>query len=385
MVVVASLPKLNRNTVLIGLLGLGLLAGGVYFYQSSRNFVKTDNAFLEADIVPVAARINGDVAEILVADNQWVRRGQVLARLDNADWKAQRAGLQAQLMALQADIGATQSRIREKHDLIRAADAQIGATSAELRKSQADLNRYKDLRQGGWVAQARLESVQAQNAQAVASHKQAIANLGAQKQSLTEFGNQITEIRAQMERVRADMARIDLGLKHTEILASIDGIVGARSLRLGQTVRAGQALMMLVPANRVYVVANFKETQLGRILPGQKVELKLDAFPKAKLTGRVESFSPAAGSRFSLLPPENATGNFTKVVQRIPVRIALDASPELVGRLAPGLSVKASVDLRTTPKGVQAALWAPLSDFSSPDLATNDRPIASHNGQGRAE
>lgn len=349
--------RLRRLATLLLVL-LPLAAGGLAaerWFRHWRFLESTDNAYVEGDITPVAAEIAGRVVELRVEDNQPVRRGDLLLRLDPAEYRATLERAEGQLAAARAALAALDRRLRLADADIAAAEAESAAVRADLdlaekthRRAQALVRRNAAARQRLDEAVAALERARARLSAAEAAREAAVA----EKRVL-----EAERARAQAEVARAaaerDLARIRLG--DTEIRAPVDGIVGDRAVRLGQYVQPGRRLLVVVPVRKVWIEANFKETQIARMRPGQRVAVEVDAFPDTPLEGRIESFAPASGAEFSLLPPENATGNFTKVVQRVPVRIALPGGHPLEGRLVPGLSVVVTVDTRGSADGARAA------------------------------
>ena len=331
-----------------GVVGLALIAGGVVWWQGKQRWEATDNAFVQADTVAVSPRISGSVIEVLVRDNQRVEAGQVLARLDDADAKAALAQAQANLAALTAAVANVDARAEQEQANIAARAAAVTQADAQAKLARAEVDRYGKLAAEGWVSQQRIETQRATAETARASVAQAQAALTAEQRTAAVLGSTRSQSVAAVEQARALVEQAQLTLDRTVIRAPVAGVVGARGVRVGQVVQAGSQLMSIVPVQDTYVVANFKETQVGRMRLGQTVEIKADAFPGQAIVGRVDSFAPATGSEFALIPVENATGNFTKITQRVPVRIVVDrrASGEPV-TLRPGLSVEVKVDLKS--------------------------------------
>jgi len=349
-----STPPRRRFAIKRGALALALLAGtaaGGYFgydyWTDGRYLESTDDAFVKADHTVIAPKVSGYVGEVLVQDNQPVKAGQVLARIDDRDFRAALAQAQGEADASEASIRNFDAQIVLQHSVIEQAKATIEATRATLTFTRDDAIRASNLAKtgSGTIQRAQqTESLAAQNAAQLQRDEAALAAAQAKIAVLTTARQQAV---AQRERNRAAVRQAELNLSYATITAPIDGTVGARSLRLGQYVTPGTQLMAVVPLHAVYVVANFKETQLSYVREGQRVKIVIDTFPDVELTGHVDSLSPASGLEFSLLPPDNATGNFTKIVQRIPVRIALDQS-ELNGLLRAGMSVEPTIDTKST-------------------------------------
>lgn len=320
----------GRNVVagFVVVLLLGAAAAGIYrWWEHIRNWEKTDNAFVAGHIHHISARIPGTAAEVLASENDAVTEGAVLARLDRSDLDVQRRRAQTQIDAAEADMARAQSEIAR-------AQAALEQQQANTRKTELDLRRATQLFEGASGAISKQEydhAAAAHEAQQAATR--AAESVVVSAQALRSVGA------SKRAEAAAELADVDLQLSYTEIRAPAAGRIGRKNLETGNRVQPGQALMALV-ADEVWIVANFKETQLARMRLGQRVKLHVDAFPKQSLAGRIHSFSPASGAQFALLPPDNATGNFTRVVQRVPVKITL--SPEslraLAGRIVPGMS-----------------------------------------------
>nr|WP_314428856.1 HlyD family secretion protein [uncultured Brevundimonas sp.] len=346
-----ALPaNLKKRLPLIvgGVVGLALIAGGVVWWQGKQRWEATDNAFVQADTVAVSPRINGEVIEVLVKDNQRVEAGQILARLDDADARTALAQAQANLAALTAAVANVDARAEQEQANIAARAAAVTQAQAQAGLARAEVDRYGKLAAEGWVSQQRIETQRATAETARASVAQAQAALTAEQRTAAVLGSTRSQSVAAVEQAKALVDQAQLTLDRTVIRAPVAGVVGARGVRVGQVVQAGGQMMSIVPLQDTYVVANFKETQVGRMRLGQTVEIKADAFPGQALEGRIDSFAPATGSEFALIPVENATGNFTKITQRVPVRIVVErrASGEPVA-LRPGLSVEVKVDLKS--------------------------------------
>jgi len=331
-----------------GVVGVALIVGGVIWWQGKQRWEATDNAFVQADTVLVSPRISGSVTEVLVKDNQRVEAGQVLARLDDADAKTALMQAQANLTAVMAAVDNVDARAAHEQATIAERAAAVTQARAQAGLARAQVDRYGKLAEQGWVSQQRIQTERASAETAAASVAQAQAALTAEQRTAAVLGSTRNQSVAAVEQARALVDQAQLTLDRTVIRAPVAGVVGARGVRVGQVVQAGGQMMSIVPLQDTYVVANFKETQVGRMRLGQAVEIKADAFPGQSIVGRVDSFAPATGSEFALIPIENATGNFTKITQRVPVRIVVDrrATGESVA-LRPGLSVEVKVDLKS--------------------------------------
>ncbi|WP_374469421.1 HlyD family secretion protein [Phenylobacterium sp.] len=355
----AGLPK-KRLVPLVagGAAAVALAVGGGVWWVDKQKFESTDNAFVQADKVTVAPLVDGYVAEVLVDDNEPVQAGQVLVRIDPATIKARLAQAEANAAPLQAAVAQVDDKARLEEAMIAQRAAGVESARAEAGLAQAELNRYGQLAQQGWVSTQRAQTARASHQQAAAAVAQAQATLEAERRTAASLGSARAQTQAQADAARAAVEQARIDLSRTEIRAPVAGVVGARGVRIGQYVRPGGALMSVVPLGDAYVVANFKETQVSRLRIGQPVEIRADAFGKQTLKGRIDSFAPATGSEFALIPVENAVGNFTKIAQRLPVKIAVDRSQPLAGALRPGLSVevKVGVTQNTGPSFAEAGV-----------------------------
>ncbi len=324
----------------------GVCVGGAIWWRDKQTYETTDNAYVEAETVSVAPQIDGYVADILVQDNERVIPGQVLVRLDPADAQNHLSQAQASIEAAQAAVHNVDDRGSMEQAMIDQRQAAIVQTQAAAEQARLDLERYRSLAGRGYATQQQLQQAIAAAAQTDAAVTEARAALETERRTSASLASSRSQSQAQVlaAQVSADKARIDLD--RTVIRAPVGGVVGARSVRPGQYVRPGAPILAVVPLGQTYVVANFKETQVARLRIGQPVTIHADAFGSAAITGRVESFAPATGSEFALIPVENAVGNFTKIAQRLPVRIALDKGSNLAAALRPGLSVTVRVNVK---------------------------------------
>ena len=334
---------------LFGLVVLAVLGFAAHWLRTGRYVESTENAYVEADIAVISPRIAGYVRTVNVEDNQPVGRGDVLATLEDIDYRARATAADAELSAERSAIGTAEAMTASRSAAIREAEAGLGATQAEALRAETDRARLQRLLADGFVSRQRYDVAVAEAASRRAAVAQARAAVASARSGVTGASSERRTAAASSRAAaaQADAARYELD--NTVIRAPIDGVVGNRFARVGQYVRPGQQLMAVVPVAQVYVIANFKETQVARMTPGQPVTIAVDAYPDREVTGRVDSLSPAAGSRFSILPPENATGNFTKIVQRLPIKIRLDRPLPADMRLFPGMSVEVSLDIRSKP------------------------------------
>jgi membrane fusion protein (multidrug efflux system) len=365
MCVMAGLPKKRLVPVVAAGVGaVALAAGGGVWWVNKQKFETTDNAFVQADKVTIAPLVDGYVAEVLVEDNQPVQAGQLLVRIDPATIKARLAQAEANAAALEAAVAQVDDKARLEQAMIAQKAAGVQSARAQAGLAQAELNRYGQLAQQGWVSTQRAQTARAGHDTASAAVAQAQAALEAERRAAASLGSARAQTAAQAAAARAAVDQTRIDLSRTEIRSPVTGVVGARGVRAGQYVRPGGALMSVVPLGDAYVVANFKETQVSRLRIGQPVEIKADAFGKQTLKGRIDSFAPATGAEFALIPVENAVGNFTKIAQRLPVKIAVDRSQPLAGALRPGLSVEVKVGVTENTGPSFAESGAPDAQFA---------------------
>ncbi len=341
-----------KPQVKFGLLGLLVVAvvGFAGWLYLTRHLVTTDDAYIHADIAPISTKVEGTVAAVMVADNQMVRAGDVLVRIDDATYKAQADAARASAAASSADVDTLGQQLTQQESRIAAAQADIDSAAAEAQRTALDLARMSKLATSDFASRQNLDAARADDAKAQAALARAKANIAIEQSELTVLQAKLVEARATLDRAKAELALADQNLSDTVIRAPVAGVVGNKGVVTGQYVRPGVVMLALVPVEDLWIEANFKETQLDAMGAGQPVEISVDAFPSLKLRGHVESFSPASGALFSLLPPENASGNFTKVVQRVPVKILIDPDQAAAGRLVPGLSVVVTVDTSVVPR-----------------------------------
>ncbi len=353
--VVAGRRRRRLRSALVGAGAIGLVAAaGLYgpasmvrtWWTTGRFLVATDDAYLQADNVIISPQVAGYVSAVLVGDNEPVHAGEVIARIDDRDYRASLAAAQASVDAQAASIDNLTQQIAQQRLVVAEAQATVQADQAAAVFANQDYARYSTLaRNGAGTTQA------AQKATSDIHQKQAtldhdIAAVGAADKQVDVLRTQLAEARATLAEKQAALRQAELNVGYTTITSPIDGTVAARSLRVGQYVQAGTQLMAVVPIQSVYVVANYKETQLTHVHAGQPVALEVDTFPGTTVHGVVNSIAPASGQEFALLPPDNATGNFTKIVQRVPVKITIAPSDPLIGRLRPGMSVEPAIDTR---------------------------------------
>lgn len=333
----------------VGVIAL-LAAAGYYghdYWVNGRFQISTDDAYVQADNSSIAPKISGYLTKVLVQDNELVKAGQPLARIDDRDFQAALDQAKADVAAAQATLEAERASLDIQQSTIAAARATIDVDRANETYAEQNNKRYASLATNGYAAVQTAQQAASQIAAAQASIVRDTAALEGATKQVDLLKAQILQAQAALEKNQAVQHQAELNLSYTTILAPVDGTVGNRTLRIGQYVQAGTPLMSVVPTDAAYVIANYKETQLTDVHPGQRVDIEVDMFPGAVFHGHVDSLAPASGQEFALLPPDNATGNFTKVVQRIPVRIALDPQTKDSGDLRPGMSVEPSIDTKT--------------------------------------
>ncbi|MDR9779165.1 HlyD family secretion protein [Rhizobium redzepovicii] len=350
--------KTGRRTVKRAVIAAALLAGvgfagdfGYRYWTVGRFIESTDDAYVKADYTTVAPKVAGYIRQVLVNDNDSVKSGQVLARIDDRDFQAALSQAKAAVKAAEAAVANIDAQIALQQSVIGQAKATIDASQASLDFAVSDAARSARLITSGAGTQSRAEQSQSARDQAAAAVERDRAALVAAENKVPVLETQRQQAIAERDRAAAAAQQAELNLSYTDIVAAVDGTVGARSIRVGQYVTSGTQLMAVVPLHAVYVVANFKETQLTHVRPGQPVEIKVDSFPDMAIKGHVDSVSPASGLEFSLLPPDNATGNFTKIVQRIPVKIVID-DEALSGLLRSGMSVEPEIDTKAAETSV---------------------------------
>jgi membrane fusion protein, multidrug efflux system len=349
--------KAIRRAALALALALGVAGAADFghgYWTTGRYLETTDDAYVKADSTIVAPKVSGTIAQVLVGDNEKVAAGQVLARIDDRDFRTALDQARADVAGSEAAIRNLDAQIALQQPVIAQGSADVAAAEANLKFAQEEQSRYEDLMKTGSGTVQRAQQTDAALREKVAQVQHGRSGLLASERKVDVLTTERAKAVAQLDRSRAVEAQAALNLSYTEIKAPVEGTVGARSLRVGQYVQAGTQLMAVVPLDAVYVVANFKETQLTHVRHGQPVDVMIDSFHGIRLRGHVDSLSPASGLEFALLPPDNATGNFTKIVQRIPVKIVLD-DQSLNGLLRPGMSAEPTVNTKATVLAERAA------------------------------
>lgn len=339
---ISSLRSLFPRTA--ALAALGLLAYGGWSWSAATATESTDDATIVADHTVVAPQVSGFIEAVLVEDNQDVKQGQLLARIDSRDYRAALAAAQADLAVAVAQLANAEATLERHQAVIDQADAVTRADLADIRFAESELQRHRRLASEGAGTQQVYEQAKSRLEMARAHQAEHLATLQATRMQREVLVAQRDAARAGLQRAGALKDRAELNLSYTEVASPIDGTVGRRALRVGAYVSPGTPILAVVPLRQAYVVANFRERQLAHMRPGQTVTLTVDAYPDTRLHGRVQSIAPATGLSFSPVAPSNATGNFTKVAQRLPVKIVLDSPAEGSPPLRAGMSVEAVVD-----------------------------------------
>ncbi|ABC93052.1 multidrug efflux transporter protein (plasmid) [Rhizobium etli CFN 42] len=341
--------KRGGRRFLLAATAIVLIAGAAYYghnyWTIGRFEISTDDAYVKADNTTVAPKVSGYIAEVLVGDNQVVKAGQPLARIDDRDFRAALDQAKADVAAAEATLNAKQASLDIQQSTIAAARATFEVDKANETFAEQNNKRYANLATNGYAPVQTAQQAASAIAAAQATIVRDNAALDAAVKQVDLLNAELAQAKATLAHDQAVQRQAELNLSYATITAPVDGTIGNRALRVGQYVQAGTQLMSVVPTSAVYVIANYKETQLTDVRAGQPVDIEVDTYPGRTYRGHVDSLAPASGQEFALLPPDNATGNFTKVVQRIPVKIVLDGEAAN-GDLRPGMSVQPSIDTK---------------------------------------
>ncbi|MDO6586788.1 HlyD family secretion protein [Salipiger sp. 1_MG-2023] len=347
--------KSRKKPILASIALLALLGGGFEGYQywtNGRFLVETDDAYVQADMSLVSSKLQGYVADIPVQANQHVSKGDVLVRIEDGDYRIALEQAQAKLLTLSRTLARVDAQILAAQASVTQAEAQLAASDAALHAAETSQARIEGLRARGVSSQADLDDANEALETSRANRQAALATIAGAKADVDVLKAQREESESSRRALQLDIDQAQRNLDHTVLRAPFDGTVANIAIEEGELVSIGAKLAVVVPDRGLYVEANFKETQLAGITPGETAKIRIDALEDHEIEGRVVSLAPATGSEFSLLPTENATGNFTKIVQRVPVRIEL---PEGTPGLRAGLSVVVEIDRRTAPEGTAVA------------------------------
>ena len=343
-----AVPKKGRGKKLL-LVGASLLVlagvayAGEWYWTAGRFEVSTDDAYVQADNTTVAPKVSGYLDQVLVNDNEPVKAGQVLAHIDDRDFRTAVDQANANVAVAEAVIADKQAALVTQQSIIDAAKATIAVDVANQTFAEQDNARYATLAQTGAGSVQNAQQAAARNAATHATVARDTAALATAVKQIDTLKAELAQAEATLTQDQAAEHQAELNLSYTTIVAAVDGTVGNRTLRVGQYVQAGTQLMAVVPLQAAYIVANYKETQLTHVQAGQPADVEIDMFPGVVAHGHVDSLAPGSGQEFALLPPDNATGNFTKIVQRIPVKIVLDPGSPLAGQIRPGMSVEPTI------------------------------------------
>jgi membrane fusion protein (multidrug efflux system) len=348
-----------RSRLLLGAAVVILLAGAAYggrWLLVGRFLESTDNAYLQADNAVVAPKVAGYIATVEVGDNQTVTQGQVLARIDDRDYRIDVAQGEADIAQANAELGNIAAQIEQQKAKLAQADAALTEAKASAEFAGQEATRFNGLVGSGAVSLKQAQQSQSELKRTSAAVAEAQANVDQVRKQMVVLESTRAKADAMLKRAQAGLDQAKLRLSYTSLTAPVAGAVGDRSVRVGQYVQPGSRLLTIVPIQDVYLVANYKETQLRGVCRGEHVRISLDMYPTLDVTGTIDSLAPGTGAQFALLPAENATGNFTKIVQRVPVKILIDRDSLNGVEIRPGLSAEATVDTRTAPQGACTTL-----------------------------
>ena len=347
----ATIPAAKKKTGLLkwavlAIVAVVAVAWLAHWLTVGRYIESTDDAYVGGDITVIAPKVAGNIDSVLVKDNQAVRAGELLVKLDGRDYQAALAKAKAAVAAQEAALANLEAERKLQESVIEQSRAGVAASIAETTRARDDQARYQNLSAKAAVSLQSAQKADADYKQAQANGQKAQAGLNAARRQLDVIATQKQRAAAALQQAQAEQNLAELNLAYTELRAPVDGVIGNRRARVGAYATVGAQLLSVVPAQGLWVDANFKENQIARMREGQAVIIKADVLPGEEFHGHVQSLAPATGAQFSVLPAENATGNFTKIVQRVPVRVALDGDAARLGKLRPGLSVTAEVDQR---------------------------------------
>lgn len=346
---ISPVRRVLLGVAVVAALGVG--AGLGWEYWTVWSFEETtDDAYVQADIVAIAPQVAGYLASVAVSDNQHVKAGDILATIDPRDYQAAVDQAKADVAEAEAAIESIEAQLAEQQALIEEASATLNADRAAETYAGQNNKRFGTLADTGYGSVQNAEQAASQIAAASAMVAKDKAALDAARAQVDTLNAQLAGANATLQHNKAVQGQAELNLGYTVLRAPFDGVVGMRELRVGLYVQPGTQLLAVVPLANIYIIANYEETQLADVKPGQPVRIDVDTFAGTPVRGTVDSIAPASGQEFALLPPDNATGNFTKIVQRIPVRIAIDRTDPLAGRLLPGMSVTTTIDVGQTQR-----------------------------------
>ncbi|MNS97225.1 putative multidrug resistance protein EmrK [compost metagenome] len=339
-----ALPKTAK--IISAALLLAVIIGGALYLnrpESSASTQSTDDAYVQADFTTVAPQVSGTVDKVLIEDNQSVKVGDLLATIDDRDFIVAVNAAMAEVEGAEANIAGLQARLVLQETAIRQAKAAVEADDASLKLAKTNLARYRNLAADGSGTVQALQQAEAQLSIQLAAGEKNLAGLQAARQQVAILSADLEKAKAALAQAQSGQAAAELKLSYTRITAAVGGTIGQKSVRVGAFVNAGKPLLAIVPLDSIYITANFRETQLARVQAGHAVDIKVDALPGEVLKGMVESLGPASGVSYSAVAPHNATGNFTKIVQRLPVRISINPGQSAAAKLRVGMSVTPTI------------------------------------------
>ncbi len=346
----------RKKRILIGVGALAAIAAvyyGVNYYLVGRFIVTTDDAYVRANNSTLGARVSGHIAQIIPGDNTEVKAGQVLFKIDDGDYKIAVDAAQRKIDTQKATIERIGRQVEAQDSAVAQSQAQLSSADAAANRAQLEFDRQETLSKQGFASRSVYETSQSNRDQTAASVKAAKAAVDSAKSAVEVTKAQQAEARAQLQELQSSLDKAQRDLAFTDVKAPVDGIFSNRMVNLGDFIATGQRLANIVPLDDVFIDANFKETQLRRLKPGQPVSVELDADTSRVINATVDSLSPAAGQVFTLLPPDNATGNFTKIVQRVPVRVRVPADVAKQNVLRAGMSVYVRINTKPDAKPAQ--------------------------------
>lgn len=339
-----SRPRRRRwSRLIIPLVAILIIGAALYYWFFMRPYESTDDAFIEADVIPIAPQVPGPIVNLAIRDNQGVHQGDLLVEIDPRDYEARLAQAQADLAAAKTRLDQAKAQVTSDEAKVQEEQANLVANQSEAERAASDLHRYQSL-QTPAVAKTQLDLATTQATSSNAGVEVSQSRTKAAQAQVTVSKAAIETAAAQVQSSEAEVRQAELNLSYTKVTAPQDGFITHRTVQFGAYIQTGQSLLALVPTN-IYAIANYKETQITKMRPGQPVTIEVDAYPHRKFHGHVDSIQRGAGARFSLLPPENATGNYVKVVQRVPVKILFDDPPDTTLPLGPGMSIVPTVNV----------------------------------------
>jgi membrane fusion protein (multidrug efflux system) len=318
---------------------------GFTWFQERQHYESTDNAYLKANSVLITPKVSGYISDLRIDDNQAVKKGEIVAVIDVRDYQAKLDLAQAKISEAQANIAHLQATKNTQHANVATANADVSAVEARRHNVEKDLQRFMRLVESGAAPAQMLDKMLSQSRETAAQLQGSKSSVAAQSKQLSSYDREIDGAQARLKQAQAQFELAKIDLENTQIRAPFDGVIGHRGVQLGAFVQAGTNLAYLLETQKIWVEANFKETQIENMKASQPVKIHVDAFPEIEFTGKVESFAPASGADFSILPAENATGNFTKIVRRVPVKIVFDEN-ENTNKLKSGLSTTVKVQVK---------------------------------------